>query len=115
MSLTKGAISDRRSHDRHAIRTQATLFLGNGREVTGYSLDIGEGGAAVVCDLNIPLGHSLSIRLTLPANPRGNTPFEAKATVANCILAGRDGGFRIGLEFEFLEPSAMAALKGLKL
>lgn len=114
MSLTKGVISDRRAHDRTGIRTQAILVLADGREVVGYTMDIGEGGAAVVCDLNLPLDYPLTIRLTLPANPKGNAPFEASAVVANCILAGRDGGFRVGLSFRQLEPSAKAALKGLK-
>jgi hypothetical protein len=115
MSLTTSIISDRRVHDRHAIRTQATLLLRDGRVLAGYTIDIGEGGAAVVCDLNIPLDYPLTIQLALPANPKGSAPFKTEAVVANCILASRDGGFRIGLSFRQLEPSAKAALKGLNL
>jgi c-di-GMP-binding flagellar brake protein YcgR len=112
MNLPKTVISDRRAHDRHPFRTEAVLALPDGREVTGRTLDIGKGGAAVVTDINPPLGSSLVIRLRLPAQPQGSTPFEAQALVVNCILAPRDGGFRLGLEFRPLTPAALAALKG---
>ena len=112
MSLSSTVISDRRAHGRHPFRTQATLTLPDGRAVICHTMDIGKGGAAVVTDINLPLGFALKVSMRLPAQGGCSKPFEAQAVVANCILAHRDGGFRMGLNFSPLAPAAQAALKG---
>lgn len=88
------------------------MWLADGRQVLAETLDLGKGGAAIVTDVNPPLGSRLRIRMNLPARPRGSAVFEADASVANCILAPRDGGFRVGLQFGALSAEAQAALKG---
>ena len=113
MNLPKASISDRRAHDRHAIRTAAQISLPDGRLLPARLLDVGEGGAGVVCDLNLPVGTTLGLRMKLPARPSGSVVFEASAVVRNCTLSSSDDGFRLGLEFESLSAAAMEALKGL--
>lgn len=114
MALPKPTvISDRRGHQRHAFHTDAVLTLPDGRALVAQTLDVGMGGAAVVTDINPPIGFELTIRMSMPARPKGSKVFEARASVANCILAGGDGGFRVGLQFKPLTPEAVLALKGL--
>lgn len=113
MSLSTAHISDRRAHDRHPIRTAAVLTLPGGHLSPARSLDIGKGGAGVVCDLNVPVGTVVQIRMSLPARPVGSALFESQATVKSSTLASSDGGFRLGLEFGPLSLAATAALKGL--
>lgn len=112
MTLPRPLLSDRRSSDRHPFRTAAVLALPDGRTVQGRTLDLGKGGAGVVVDFNLPVGTTVKVRMNLPARPSGNAVFEARATVANCTLAGSDGGFRLGLQFDTLGDAALAALKG---
>lgn len=113
MNLPKTSISDRRAHERHAIRTAAQISLPNGRLVPARTLDVGVGGAGVVCDLNLPVGTALAVRMKLPARPSGSVVFEASAVTKNCTFSNSDDGFRLGLEFESLSAAAMDALKGL--
>jgi hypothetical protein len=112
MNLPGANLSDRRAHDRHPFRTAAQLVLADGRELPARTLDLGKGGTGVVVDVNLAVGTTLQVRMRLPARPSGSTSFEARATVANCTLAGSDGGFRVGLEFASLDAAALAALKG---
>ena len=111
MGLKPAQISDRRAHDRHLFRTEVILNLADGRRVVGQTLDIGEGGAGVVCDINAVVGSTLRLRLRVPAQSTGSHLFEAEAEVVNSILARREGGFRLGLEFRPLSAAAQAALK----
>lgn len=112
MTLPRALVSDRRGNDRHPFRTAAVLRLPDGQALQGRTLDLGKGGAGVVVDLNLPVGTAVNVRMNLPARPSGNAVFEARATVANCTLAGSDGGFRLGLQFDALGDAALAALKG---
>jgi len=113
VNLPQAPSADRRSHDRQPLRTAATLGLPDGRAVPARTLDIGKGGAGVVCDLNIPVGTLLAIVMRLPARPAGSALFEASATAASCTLAASDGGFRLGLQFSPLSAAALIALKGV--
>jgi c-di-GMP-binding flagellar brake protein YcgR len=111
MGLNAAQISDRRAHDRHPFRTEVILNFADGRRVVGQTLDIGQGGAGVVCDINAVVGWTVRLRLRVPAQTTGSHLFEADAEVVNSILARRDGGFRLGLEFRPLSAAADAALK----
>lgn len=110
--LPRALLSDRRADDRHPFRTAATLTLDDGRTLQSRTLDLGKGGAGVVIDFNLPVRTALTVQMRLPARPSGSALFEARATVANCTLAGSDGGFRLGLQFAPLSDAALAALKG---
>lgn len=113
MTDSRPEIVERRAHARYPIHTSSTLCLHDGRAVPARTLDIGWAGSAVVCDLNLRVGTTLVMRMTLPARPSGNRLFETRATVRYVTLAGSDGGFRVGLEFSPLSRAATAALQGL--
>lgn len=104
-------ISDRRAHDRFPLRTDAVVRLPDGRQIAGRTLDIGKGGMAVVIDLNPTPGTALVLRTRLPLRAGGSATFDAPATVASCVLATADGGFRVGLQFGALGAPAQAVLK----
>ncbi|MCE4553812.1 PilZ domain-containing protein [Roseateles cellulosilyticus] len=104
---------ERRTTERKTLRTAAQLKLPSGHVVDARTLDIGKGGAGVVSDYNLVVGAKVAVRITLPVTSSGGVVFEATATVANCTLASKDGGFRLGLQFQPLETAAAAALKAL--
>lgn len=89
------------------------MTLSDGRTVPAWTLDISKSGAGVVSDLNMPVGSVVTLRMNIPARPSGSALFEAKATVANCTLAARNSGFRLGLEFRPLSDDALTALQGI--
>ena len=89
------------------------MGLPDGRAIPARCLDIGLGGAGVVCDLNIPVGTLIVAVMRVPARPSGSAVFEASASVASCTLAGSEGGFRLGLQFNTLSPAATSALRGV--
>lgn len=113
MNLPQSHPSDRRKIDRQPFRTAATLGLPDGRVIAARTLDIGMGGAGVVCDLNIPVGTLIVTVMRMPARPSGSALFEALASVASCTLAGSESGFRVGLEFNSLSSAAKSALAGV--
>lgn len=105
-------ISDRRAHDRFPLRTDVAVRLPDGRQIAGRTLDVGKGGMAIVIDVNPTPGTAFVLRTRLPLRAGGSATFEAPATVASCVLATADGGFRVGLQFGTLAVPAQAALKG---
>ena len=113
MTLSTTVISDRRGQQRHAFHADATVVLADGRQQLVQTLDIGKGGAAIVADFNPAAGSTLMFRVRLPARGKGSVPFESVAQVVSSILAGHEGGFRVGLQFPPLNEASLAALKGL--
>lgn len=111
--VTDTRTHDRRAHERYAIHVTAQLQLADRAPVPARTLDVGKGGAGVVCDFNLAVGTKLTLRMKLPARPSGSAVFESAASVVNCTLAGADGGFRLGLQFGPLSAPALAALKGV--
>ncbi len=98
--------TNRRAHDRFPLRTDVLLQLSDGRQARARSLDMGKGGMGIVTDINALVGTKLNLQLRLPVGTGGSELFQASAVVANVVLAGSDGGFRLGLQF--LELSAQA-------
>lgn len=105
--------AERRAHDRYPVRTAAHLVLPAVGMVEGRAIDLGKGGAGVVCHHNVPVGSQVELTMTLPARPSGVEVFKASATVVNCTLSAMDGGFRLGLQFASLSSAAEKALRGV--
>lgn len=110
MNLPQKQTDDRRGSDRRSLRASVLLKLPTGHVIEARALDIGKGGTGVVCDFNVAVGTEVAIRMALPVNPSGGTVFEATAKVTNCTLSSKDGGFRLGLQFNALSAAASAAL-----
>ena len=104
---------ERRRRDRQPLRASAWLILGEHQVVAARTRDIGPTGCEVVCDRNLRVGTTLTLRVLVPRPTQGHAPFEATATVHDCTLAGREGGFRVDLLLDPLTPEAQQALQVL--
>lgn len=102
--------ANRRTHQRHPLRVGVALVFDNGYRIEARSLDISSGGLGVVTDTNVPVGVRLTIDMHLPVAPSGAVAFTAQAFVVNTVLAGEDGGFRLGLQFLALDAGCRDAL-----
>lgn len=101
---------DRRAFARHLLHTQASLVLSDGQKVPARTLDISKGGLGVVADLNARVGTKLGLSVSLPIHPRGSAILSTQVVVANCVLDGQEGGFRMGLMFFDLDAQARQVL-----
>ena len=86
-------------------------MLPGGKAVRARTLDLGAGGAGVVCDVNVPMGTPVSLHIMLPSRLSASAPFEVVAVVVNSTFSATNGGFRVGLRFGSLQVSALTALK----
>lgn len=103
--------SEKRTHERVTLRTQATILLSDKKTIKVRTLDIALGGMAVVADGNPNPGVIFNIQLTLPLREDTPTLFEAKVRVAHSVLSGKEGGFKIGLQFIELSNAAESVLE----
>jgi hypothetical protein len=106
----QSVITERRAHIRQPLRTSAALLLGDGRILLARTLDIGLEGAAVVTDLDPGDVVDVMLKIRLPARPRGSRLFEGPGRVVHSVLAGRETGFRLSLQFGRLDAQASKAL-----
>ena len=103
--------SDKRTHERVTLRTQATVLLSDSKTIKVRTLDIALGGMAIVADGNPTPGVTFNIRLARPLRSDTPSPFEAKVRVAHSVLSGKEGGFKIGLQFIELSDTAKFVLE----
>ncbi|HQC81334.1 MAG TPA: PilZ domain-containing protein [Accumulibacter sp.] len=104
------AMPERRANQRLLLRTQAFVLLPDGRVVATRTLNISKGGIGLIADFNPAVGSAFSLRVNLPLRPTGKALFEARVQVANSVFDGAEGGFRLGLQFLGLDPTAAALL-----
>ncbi|MBK7353582.1 MAG: PilZ domain-containing protein [Nitrosomonas sp.] len=110
MIFTQGK-SEKRTHERVTLRTQAIILLPDRKTIKVRTLDIALGGMAIVADGNPNPGVTFNIQLTIPLRADILPLFEAKVRVAHSVLSGREGGFKIGLQFIELSDAAESVLK----
>jgi len=96
--------SDRRAHDRRPLRIAARVLLPNDQSFEVRTLDIGAGGMGIVAGANPKPGTTFAIQFNLPAKTGPATPLQVRVKVANSVLGGDQGGFKIGLQFLALDP-----------
>lgn len=102
--------SEKRTYERVTLRTQATILLSDKKTIKVRTLDIALGGMAIVADGNPNPGVVFNIQLTLPLRADVPPLFEAKVKVAHSVLSGKEGGFKIGLQFIDLNDAAESML-----
>lgn len=85
-------------HWRSAIVTE----VHGERETTqGVTNDISSDGVSVICHRNISPNHTVTVYLLIHT-ASGDNPevvFEAQGKVMNNVLSGKQGGFRLGIQF----------------
>ena len=99
-----------RRHDRRLLRTTATVVLAGTQTFEVRTLDISEGGAAIVAAANPKSGTVFQIRMAIPRKAKDSIPIEAEVQVMHSIFVNSEQGFRIGLRFVRIEPAAAAAI-----
>lgn len=106
---TSGA--ERRTAERRALWSTATLLLPGDQTFPVKTFDISVGGVGVFAPANAPPGARLAIRLTLPQRPLAPTVFNVTVRVAHSVLARDAHEFKIGLQFVELDPKAESAIR----
>lgn len=74
------------------------------------TFDISAGGLGIVASANPRTGTGLEVDFSVPLRPKGSTPLRLSAKVAHSVLAGSEGGFKIGLVFTDLPKEAAQAI-----
>lgn len=102
---------EQRRSPRWQIKTAARLVLNSNQVANARTLDISAGGLSVVADFSLPVGTKLQVSLLLPPRVGNAIPLSARAEVMNCILDGRNGGFRIGMQFVEIDAAVRTEIE----
>lgn len=101
--------SDRRATDRRPLRILARVLLPNDQSFEVRTMDIGAGGMGIVASANPKPGTTFAIQFNLPSKTGPATPMQVKVKVANSVLG--DQGFKIGLQFQGLDPASERVIR----
>jgi c-di-GMP-binding flagellar brake protein YcgR len=104
-------VAERRKLERRSLRGTATVVLSSGHTFDVRTTDINTEGIGIVASANPKQGTAFKIKVSLPMRPTGLVKLEVNAKVVHSILAGDEGGFKIGLRFSSLTPDAEAAIR----
>lgn len=90
---------ERRQARRAILRTNVQLFMPDNKLIEGRSIDISSGGIGLVSDFTLKAGLQVTVAFTMLGVDNKPKRYTVAATVANCVLSGEMGGFRLGLLF----------------
>jgi len=102
--------SDRRNLLRKLTRLSAVLELPGAAPLAVRTVEVSVGGAALSCPVNLKPGQTCQISIPLPARPP-QPMLVLKAAITYSVLSQRDGGFRVGLQFQALSNAAQERLQ----
>ncbi len=102
---------EQRRSPRWQLKTAARIVLSSKQVAEVRTLDISAGGLSVVADFSLPVGTTLQVSLLLPPRVGNAVPLSARAEVMNCVLDGRSGGFRIGMQFIEIDATVRAEIE----
>ncbi len=103
---------EQRRSPRWQIKTAARLVVLNSNQVAeARTLDISSGGLSIIADFSLKVGTLLQVSLLLPPKVKDAVPLSARAEVMNCVFDGRNGGFRIGMQFVDIDATARAEIE----
>jgi c-di-GMP-binding flagellar brake protein YcgR len=101
---------DRRSLVRKIARLSAVLEMDGAAPLSVRTVEVSSGGAALSCPLNLKPGGRCLVRIALPARPP--LPMLAvRASIIYSVLSQRDGGFRVGIQFQALSQAEESRLQ----
>ena len=101
---------NRRKSERRILRTQAHADFPGYQPVAIRTLDISEGGMAIVAPLNFKPGTAFQIRFNVPVLSKGVLAFTASVKVMHSVFSSAEDGFKIGLAFTNVPPASASAL-----
>lgn len=103
--------NERRVFQRRPLRATARLYFAGGQTTEVRTFDISEGGLGIVADVSPTIGMSFGIKVRVPAGAAGLTGLDTTVTVVRSVLAGDEGGFKVGLKFVALDRSHLTTIK----
>lgn len=103
--ITDPNVREQRRSPRWQLKTAAQLIVNNNQAMQVRTLDISAGGLSIVTQSALPMGMTVQINLMLPTWNGPLVPMSVRASVVNSSLDGRNGGFRIGLQFTEIDPA----------
>ena len=97
-------MDERRLQDRHATVFQAEITDVGSGSLVGHLADISTGGMMIRTSRNMDLGHSLKLRLELPARHADGVEARVEAEVCWCEPDLAPGAFVVGVQFTGATP-----------
>jgi c-di-GMP-binding flagellar brake protein YcgR len=102
---------DRRRDERRLFRGGA-LWAPMGSSPTQVrTVDLSASGIALVSTINPAIGCRCRVRFAIPTREGVSLTIDVMARVVRASFSGAEDGFRVGIEFDTLEPEAKRALK----
>lgn len=97
-------MEDNRKHPRVLVHWRSAIVAEiNGRSETtqGTTNDISADGVSVICHRNISPNHVVTVYLLIHTGneDKPDLVFEAQGKIVNNVLSGKQGGFRLGIQF----------------
>lgn len=109
-------MEESRKHLRHSRQLRAAIICeGSGKPVKAYgkTLDVSASGASIVTDCNLANLQPVTVCLLIHPGDQINPPVivEARSRIVFSIFSGRQGGFRISVEFVKIEGDGAKILQ----
>lgn len=101
---------ERRAAYRKLVRLTAVLELEGAAPLAVRTVEVSEEGVALSSPLNIRPGRRCVVRVAVPTRPR-QPMLVAQGTVTHSVLSQRDGGFRVGVQFQALPRAVQERLQ----
>lgn len=97
-------MEDNRKHPRVLVHWRSAIVTEiNGKSETtqGTTNDISADGVSVICHRNISPNHVVTVYLLIHTGneDKPDLVFEAQGKIMNNVLSGKQGGFRLGIQF----------------
>lgn len=109
-SPVHSAPSERRSAFRKLVRLTAVLEVDGAAPLAVRTVEVSASGVALSSALNIRPGGRCLVRIALPAQPP-QPMLAVQGVVTYSVLSQRDGGFRVGVQFQALPRGAQERLQ----
>lgn len=101
--------AERRRSERKVVRRPVVLFVGGRPVAEGKTLDLSNEGLSLVVANPMKPGGKCGVNFDLPRNGKFSK-INVAARVVWCALSGGEG-FRVGLEFETVDPGTAKAIE----
>ena len=102
--------SERRTTARKLTRLTAVLELPGVAPLAVRTVEVSVGGVALSCPVNLKPGQTCEVSIALPALPR-QPMATLRGVITYCVLSQRDGGFRVGVQFQALSSAAQERIQ----
>lgn len=104
-------LGERRRDERRLFRGGALWAPVGSSPMQARTVDLSASGIALVSTINPTLGCRCRVRFALPLREGGSLNVDVMARVVRASFSAAEDGFRVGIEFDPLEPGTRRALR----